>query len=696
MGRKLALVAGVGIMLFIPATLLAQAVPGAIAGVVRDTTGAVLPGVTVEAASPALIERVRSAVTDERGQYKIVDLRPGTYTVTFTLTGFNTTERDGIELTTGFTATVNADLRVGALEETIVVSGASPVVDTQNVRQQNVLTREVLDALPVRTSTQAFAAVTLGASVATTRQDVGGSSGEFTAGAAIHGILGGESTTNFDGMRAQILLGNGGGGVRWFKLNQVMAEEVTLQTGGISAESEAGGFVQNVVPKDGGNTFRIYDNGNYTGRGLQNTNVTDELRARGLQATPAEEHIYDAGAGVGGPIAKDRLWFYTGHRRWGTDERQPGNFANLTPHTLFYTPDLNKPAVTKSWTQDHSLRLTWQAAKQHKLSFTNSFQKACACVFNVAGTTRAGDAGTDLHYTVNLTQATWTYPVTSRLLIEAGVTENYSYSESYVDNGTQDDISVTEQSTGVIYGSYTSTLNGATAFTAPGPPNRSIAFSTRAALSYVTGSHALKVGLSTLSGKQTLAGQVTHPSYTFRNQLPVSLTLYASPSWTESDIKLNLGIYAQDQWTLSRLTLNYGLRFDHLNAYNPDQLRPGGEWVAPFQVTRQDNVPNWKDVSPRLGAVYDLFGTGKTAIKGSLGRYVNLESTTIASAANPANAMVTTTDRTWDDRFYPVGDPRRSNFIPDCDLHNPLGNGECGPFANSRFGTVNVTTRYFG
>ena len=296
MGRKLALVAGVGIMLFIPATLLAQAVPGAIAGVVRDTTGAVLPGVTVEAASPALIERVRSAVTDERGQYKIVDLRPGTYTVTFTLTGFNTTKRDGIELTTGFTATVNADLRVGALEETVVVSGASPVVDTQNVRQQNVLTREVLDALPVRTSTQAFAAVTLGASVATTRQDVGGSSGEFTAGAAIHGILGGESTTNFDGMRAQILLGNGGGGVRWFKLNQVMAEEVTLQTGGISAESEAGGFVQNVVPKDGGNTFRIYGNGNYTGRGLQNTNVTDELRARGLQATPAEEHIYGQGA----------------------------------------------------------------------------------------------------------------------------------------------------------------------------------------------------------------------------------------------------------------------------------------------------------------------------------------------------------------------------------------------------------------
>jgi hypothetical protein len=312
--------------------------------------------------------------------------------------------------------------------------------------------------------------------------------------------------------------------------------------------------------------------------------------------------------------------------------------------------------------------LTWQVGDKHKISLTNSFQKACACVFSVAGTTRAGDAGTDLHYTVNLSQVTWSYPVTSRLLIEAGAAENYSYSESYVDNGTQNDIAVTELSTGVSYGSYTSALNGASAFTVPGPPNYSIAFSSRYAMSYVTGSHALKVGFTTLSGKQTLAGQVAHPSYSFRNQLPVSLTLWASPSWNESHVKLNLGIYAQDQWTLKRLTLNYGLRFDQLHAYNPAQVRPGGEWVAPLVVTEQDNVPNWKDVSPRLGIVYDLFGNGRTALKASVGRYVILEATTIAAVANPANAIVTTTDRTWNDANH--------NFVPDCDLHSPVTNGE--------------------
>src|SRR3989441_4642776 len=136
--RMVALVMLSGLLLVAANARAQSATTGSIAGVVRDATGAVLPGVTVEAASPALIEKVRTVITDNEGQYKIVDLRPGTYAVTFTLPGFSIVKRDGIELTTGFTATVNAELKVGSLEETITVSGASPVVDTQNVRTQNV------------------------------------------------------------------------------------------------------------------------------------------------------------------------------------------------------------------------------------------------------------------------------------------------------------------------------------------------------------------------------------------------------------------------------------------------------------------------------------------------------------------------------------------------------------------------------
>src|SRR5712691_7935155 len=182
---------------------------GTIAGSVRDATGGLLPGVTVEAASPALIEKVRAVVTDAQGNYKIVDLRPGTYTVTFTLPGFGIYKREGIELSAGFTATANADMKVGALEETVTVTGASPIVDIQNARTQQVLKAEVMDALPTGTKnlTQ-FASMTLGAmpSIAG-RNDVGGDKGELYNGIVIHGSPD-DGRANWDGMNTNIFFGN--------------------------------------------------------------------------------------------------------------------------------------------------------------------------------------------------------------------------------------------------------------------------------------------------------------------------------------------------------------------------------------------------------------------------------------------------------------------------------------------------------
>ena len=179
MHRLLKSVFVVACVIFLPSAAYAQA---SIAGVARDASGAVLPGVTVEAASPALIEKVRSVVSDGSGQYRIVDLRPGTYSVTFTLPGFATVKRDGVELTGAATATVNAEMRVGGVEETITVTGATPVVDVQGVQQQRVMNKDVIDALPTGRTTTNMAVLIPGMVLATTfsgeSQDVGGNTGD--------------------------------------------------------------------------------------------------------------------------------------------------------------------------------------------------------------------------------------------------------------------------------------------------------------------------------------------------------------------------------------------------------------------------------------------------------------------------------------------------------------------------------------
>ncbi|MBI4486003.1 MAG: carboxypeptidase regulatory-like domain-containing protein, partial [Acidobacteria bacterium] len=273
-------------VLFLPTFAWAQAETGNIAGVVRDTSGAVLPGVTVEAASSALIEKVRVVASDGQGLYRIVDLRPGVYTVTFTLPGFRTFRREGIELTTGFTATVNAEMQVGVVEETVTVTGEAPVVDVQNVQQQTTIQRATLEALPVAQRPSQFISLIPAAnSGGTNFHDVGGV-GTDRGFFGVHGQRPDDMTFNFGGMDSRVFSGGG------FQYNSHTFEEAVVETGAGNAESTTGGVQINIIPKDGGNVFSGTVSAEFTGPGLDIDNVNDDLRARGLATAPSVRSYY--------------------------------------------------------------------------------------------------------------------------------------------------------------------------------------------------------------------------------------------------------------------------------------------------------------------------------------------------------------------------------------------------------------------
>jgi hypothetical protein len=691
--RRIArILTSVSLLVLPTTTLWAQsATSGSIAGVVRDTSGAVLPGVTVEAASPALIEKIRTVVADNQGQYKIVELRPGTYTVTFTLSGFSVLKREGLELTTGFTATVNAELRVGTLEETITVSGVSPVVDTQNVRTQRVLSHQQVEALPIGKTMLSWAALALGATPGSNFQDVGGNKGEAQVGVVFRGGPNNDTQLKLDGM-SYVNAALGGSGGRVFNVNQVAVQETTMETSGMTAESETGGLQVNAVPKEGGNSFKVYGTSNYTNSNMQSRNISADLRARGVTSAPSVRSIYDYGIGVGGPIKRDRLWFYTAHRWWGSSEYQPGIWFNKTVNTPFYTPDYDRPAYQEPKIRDHTTRMTWQITQKQKVAFLGTFQDFCTC-YAVVNASTAPESGNHNLYRPHLAQGTWSYPLTNRLLFDGGLTFVRNLKETpLVEGTTMDTPPINDLGLGLRYNARPTGL-GTAGYSMNGQTSNQV--NGRVGASLVTGSHALKAGMQFYQGREdreTFVPSAT--SYTFRLGAPTAVTQWASP-YVATNSQRSIGLFTQDQWTIRRVTLNLGLRFDYFNGWAGAIDVPAGPWVPARHFDGVRNIPNWTDLSPRLGVAYDLFGNARTAVKASLGRYVQgVGVIQITEPSNPQNLAVLSTNRTWNDNLYSVGDPRRGNYVPDCDLRNFENNGECGAIDNRRFGTVNATRRY--
>jgi hypothetical protein len=681
----------------------------AIAGVVRDASGGVMPGVTVEASSPALIEKSRTVVTDGDGQYKIINLVPGTYSVTFTLSGFNTVKRDGIELTGDFTAPVNAELKVGAIEETITVSGASPLIDTQSVTQKKSLTSDMISALPTGRSFQNLSVLVPGVSIALGSQDVGGTGGERYQTLSVHGSRSDQMPLVMNGMPYNNMNNTGGGYNTTLVINTGTVQEMTVTTSGLSAEARSSGVLSNTIPKEGGNSFRGSFLGNFANDSFQANNLTDELKAKGLTRVNSVNKLWDANPTVGGPLMQDRVWFYGGFRSSGARNFIAGMYQNLRPTAGQYCPnpngctfggvavpysqDVSKPAIGgDTWTRGETVNLTIQADQKNKFTaFAHVNQRLVDC--NACSATTSPEAGIYFtHRPEYLLQSTWTNPVTNKLLLEAGFTfynERWIFAQEPTNiNGYGPDAAVSKFDAGTGY-TYGSAANGN-----PISKAGNHQYNMRAAVNYVTGSHALKFGMADMWGTRNYSYDINQAqSWTLVNGVPSTITEYSRPMIDLEHLKAALGLFAQDRWTIDRLTMNLGIRFDYQNAYVPAQDVAATLFVPTARhYDAIYNVPNWKDISPRLGATYDLFGDGTTVVRGNYGKYLASESTNMATLNNRINTSVNQANRSWNDANH--------NFVPDCNLQNPAaqdltasGGDSCGAL-DSNLGSLAIAAAY--
>ena len=318
----------------VPATVVAQ--NAEIAGVVRDSSGAVLPGVTVEASSPALIEKSRTVFTDTQGQYRIIALSPGTYRVTFALSGFKTVAREGIVLTAQFTAGIDASMEVGSLEETITVSGLSPLIDVQATTQRRALTSELINELPTGRSFQNIAILVPGVQMPLVYSDVGGSDGARWQTMTVHGSRDDQMPLLMNGMPFNNMNNSGGGYNHTLAINTGTVQEMTITTSGSTSEVKTSGVVANTVAKEGGNRFSFSFYGDFSSSGLQGDNLDDALRAQGLQSVDHIKSLVELNPTMGGPILKDKLWFYGGYRYLKSEKYLANSYLAKDPFTKQY------------------------------------------------------------------------------------------------------------------------------------------------------------------------------------------------------------------------------------------------------------------------------------------------------------------------------------------------------------------------
>jgi hypothetical protein len=644
-----------------------------IIGLVQDTSGAVMPGVTVEVASEALIERTRAAVTDGAGRYAVISLRPGTYTVTFTLQGFRTIKREGIVLQGNFAATVNADLEVGALEETITVSGASPVVDLQSTQNQFVVNKEVLDVLPATRSMQGGASLVPG---------VNFYSQGFVSTMSVHGSASADQRIYFDGMRIGQNLTGTGSQANGTGVNDFAQEELVFDAGSQTAETALGGVRMDSIPKEGGNRFSGGYRYFFSSSALQNENVPETLSAF-IREGDELRTSWNSNVALGGPIIQNRLWFFTAFRLSQTDTFVANSPIPGPGGREMRLPNGDRVNRDSRVAPNGQLRLTAQLSSRDKLrgAYYNSngrtqrYDVGCTATSGNRVSCVAPEAAYALPTPVQQSgDLKWTSTVTNRLLVEVGASFGVaSYRFEYQPENGPNDILHNDTATG-----WRTVASGT-----PYQDYLSTVWNVIPKISYVTGTHNFKAGMNLEWGddrnyidNHRAISALNYDSSRALASQATSVIVRNTPVVRYNELKADSGFFVQDRWVIDRISLFGGFRYDWFNAGWPDEYAPANPFVPERRVAAADCQPCWQDWSIRAGASFDLFGNGRTALKTSIGKFLAANALGTTSSLNPLGGQSDT--RTWTDRDLNgtvIGPDGRIQFT------------EIGPPRNNAFGT---------